>query len=124
MNASSPIRGGLIGCGFVSQHHLAAWTTVPGARLVALCDLDAARLDEASRRAPGAALYRDAEAMLTSEGLDFVEICTLPESHRRLVALAAARGVHVLCQKPASVERPDLAAMLESCARGGVRLMI
>src|SRR5262245_58602919 len=124
MSASSPLRGALIGCGFVSQYHLAAWSTVRGARLAALCDIDSARLEAAAQRAPGASLYRDAGEMFRSERLDFVEICTRPESHPSLVPMAAARGVHVLCQKPAAVDRDGLVAMIASCASAGVRLMI
>ena len=44
------MKGALIGCGFVSQHHLAALSGVAGARLGALCDLDPDRLAQAARR--------------------------------------------------------------------------
>ena len=57
----------------------------------------------AAIRAPGARLYTDAAALFESEEtLDFVEICTRPDSHRELVELAARHRVHVLCQKPAA----------------------
>jgi predicted dehydrogenase len=122
--SSSPLQGGLIGCGFVSQYHLDAWREVPGARLVALCDVRPDRLEWAGARAPGAQLYGDAAAMFEAGHLDFVEICTRPESHRELVELAARHGAHVLCQKPAAVVRPDLRAMIAHCDEAGVRLMI
>ncbi|SIN78727.1 Predicted dehydrogenase [Singulisphaera sp. GP187] len=123
MRLSSPLRGGLIGCGYVSQYHLEAWKTVPNARIVALCDRDPERLERAGRILPGQA-YRDAAELLSHEHLDFVELCTGPESHRELVALAARHGVHVLCQKPSAAVRSDLQAMIASCAAGSVRLMI
>jgi predicted dehydrogenase len=123
MSRTSPLRGALIGCGFVSQFHLEAWKTVPDARLVALCDLDPERLDRAVRIIPGKP-YRDASLLFRQERLDFVELCTRPETHRALVELAARHGVHVLCQKPAAVVRSDLQAMIDSCARAAVRLMI
>src|SRR3954453_16276158 len=50
--SSSPLQGGLIGCGYVSQYHLDAWREVPGARLVALCDVRPDRLAWAVARAP------------------------------------------------------------------------
>lgn len=120
-----PLVGGLIGCGFVSRFHLEAWTMVPGARIVALCDPDAGRLEQAAMRVPDARCYTDAAALFQQEeSLDFVEICTLPEPHRELVDLAARRGVHVLCQKPAALDRADFLAMIASCDRASVRLMI
>ena len=38
--------------------------------------------------------------MLAAEQLDFVDIATTVPSHRPLVELAAAAGVHMICQKP------------------------
>ena len=37
-------RGGLIGCGFFSKNHLHGWNGVDGAKIVALCDRNPARL--------------------------------------------------------------------------------
>jgi predicted dehydrogenase len=115
----------MIGCGFVSQHHLEAWSKIAEASIVALCDVDRDRLERAGARVQGARLYTDANAMLESEeSLDFVEICTRPPSHRELVELASRYGVHVLCQKPAAAVRPDLKAMIEASVSTGIRLMI
>ena len=50
--ATPPLRGALIGCGFVSRFHLEAWSHVPDARLVALCDLDRKRLEQARGTGP------------------------------------------------------------------------
>ena len=120
-----PLRGALIGCGFVSRFHLDGWSVVPDARLVALCDLDRERLEQASQRALGAKTYTSvADLFEQEESLDFVEICTQPESHRVLVDLAARHGAHILCQKPAAVLRADMIAMIEACDSAGIRLMI
>jgi predicted dehydrogenase len=115
----------LIGCGFVSAHHIEAWSRIPAAEIVAVCDRDTARLEAAAARIPSARRYVDAAELLASErDLAFVEICTLAETHRELVRLAAEHRVHVLCQKPAANEREDLLAMIADCERAGVRLMI
>ncbi len=119
------IEGALIGCGFVSPHHLEGWSRVPGARIVALCDRDPERLDAAGRWVPEARRYAEASSLFEREmSLDFVEICTHPDSHVELVGQAAERGLHVLCQKPAASDRTDFLAMIAACDRAGVRLMI
>ena len=124
-SAAPPLQGALIGCGFVSQHHLEGWSRIPEARLVALCDLDPARVERAAAAVPGARIYTDPAALFENEEtLDFVEICTRPDSHRELVELAARHRVDVLCQKPAAAVRPDLKAMIEACVSTGTRLMI
>ncbi len=115
----------MIGCGYVSQFHLEAWSRVPDARLVALCDRDRHRLDRAAARVPEARCYTEASDLFErEEQLDFIEICTLPESHRELVGLAARHGTHILCQKPAALDRADYQSMIEACTGAGVRLMI
>src|SRR3954452_10109672 len=103
MGFATPLRGVLIGCGYVSQYHLAAWREQPEARLVAICDRDPGRLEQAGGLAPEARRFVGSEALFAEVPLDFVEICTRPESHVELVALAAHHGVHVLCQKPAAL---------------------
>jgi D-apiose dehydrogenase len=124
-SAAPPLQGALIGCGFVSQHHLAAWSKIPEANLAALCDLDRERLERAGARIPSARLYTDPVAMFEhEETLDFVEICTRPDTHRELAELAARHGVDILCQKPAAAVRSDLKAMIETSVSTGTRLMI
>jgi D-apiose dehydrogenase len=119
------LRGAVIGCGYVSQFHLEAWSRVPDAQLVALCDMDRHRVERAGAMVPAARCYTEAAALFDREAdLDFVEICTPPESHRELVELAARHGSHILCQKPAAPVRSDFQSMIEACTQSGVRLMI
>lgn len=124
MSTTRPLRGGLIGCGNVARHHLAAWSRIPEAHLAALCETDPARLRASLERAPGAAGFADAGAMFDSVPLDFVEVCTGPAAHRPLTELAARHGVHVLCQKPVAAEREELLAMIEACRAADVRFMV
>ncbi len=120
-----PLDGALIGCGFVSRHHIEAWSRVADARLVALCDKNAERLAKAAERVAAIRTYTDAAELFANEPeLDFVEICAQPESHRELVGLAACRGLDILCQKPAAIVREDLCEMIDACDKAGVRLMI
>jgi predicted dehydrogenase len=123
------LRGALIGCGFVSRYHLEGWSRIDEAHIAALCDLNPDALHRASAQFPDAGRYTDASAMFEAEAkagrpLDFVEVCTRPESHRRLVELAASHGAHILCQKPAAPSRADLEAMIAAGDRAGVRVMI
>ena len=123
-DSARPVRGAVIGCGFVSKFHLEAWARVADARLVALCDMNRQRLEKAAARVSGARIYTDAADLFAAEDLDFVEICTLPDSHSAFVDLAARRRVDILCQKPAALSRSDYLRMIDTCEQSGVRLMI
>lgn len=121
---SAMLRGALIGCGFFATNHLNAWRDVEGATIVALCDMDAARLG-----ATGAAfgidrLYADAARMFAEERPDFVDIATTVGSHRALVEMAAHHKVPAICQKPFAATLADAQAMVAACARVGVPLMV
>jgi predicted dehydrogenase len=124
--ATPVLRGALIGCGFFAQNHLHAWRQLDGVEIVALCDADAARLATTGRAFGIEHVHRygDASAMLAAERLDFVDIATTAPSHRALVELAAAHRLHAICQKPFAPTLADAEAMVDACARAGVRLMV
>ena len=44
--------------------------------------------------------YGDWKEMLDRERPDFVDIITPPETHEEMCGFAAARGIHIICQKP------------------------
>ncbi len=77
-------KGGLIGCGFFSRHHQAAWSRIPNVEIVAACDLSIERARAAAPRA-----YTSAEEMLKVEELDFVDIATRSKTHLELISMAS-----------------------------------
>ena len=103
------LRGAIIGLGNVAiEGHLPGWTRRDDIEIVALSDTEGARRQPAEARLPAARWYDSAEDLLAHEPLDFVDICTPPASHGRLVCRALERGLHVLCEKPLVVAPDDL----------------
>ena len=98
---------------------------MPDARLVALCDLDRQRLERGRGTGRGARTYTNAADLFEQEeSLDFVEICTQPESHRVLVDLAARHGVTFFARSRRRTIARDFTAMIDACDSAGVRMMI
>src|SRR5437016_2796554 len=93
-------RIGVIGCGGISAHHLAAYCDA-GWEVTALCDLDA---EAAARRReeffPGAMTVTDYRDLLAREEIDVVDITLHPEARFAVIAAALDAGKHVLSQKP------------------------
>jgi len=118
------LKGGLIGCGFFAMNHLHAWRDVEGAGITALCDRDPERLARAAEAFGIARTYADAAEMLAAEALDFVDVATTVATHRPLVELAAAAGVHVICQKPFASSMADARAMVAAADAAGRTLMV
>jgi predicted dehydrogenase len=69
-------------------------------------------------------VYDDAEEMLRSEQLDFVDIVTGVETHAPFVELAAKYRLPVVCQKPMAVSLSEAERMVAACREAGVPLYI
>lgn len=117
-------RGALIGCGFFAENHMHAWAGIDGAEIVALCDIDRARLDRMGDRFGIARRYTDAARMLADEAPDFVDIATTAGAHRTLVELCAPAAATVICQKPFAESIADAEAMVEVCEAHGAKLIV
>jgi len=119
------LRGALLGAGNIAlRGHAPQWTGDATlhelAQIVAVCDLSPANLDSAREWFPQARRYESAEELLRRETLDFCDVCTPPFTHRPLVEAAAARGVHVLCEKPIACSLADAEAIADVVRRAGV----
>jgi predicted dehydrogenase len=121
---SGPLRGVSVGAGYFSQFHYDAWSRVSGASLVALCDRDRPRAESVARQFGVPTSYADVAAMLDAERPDFIDIITPPDTHRSIAAMAAERGVHVLCQKALAPAFAEAAAIVDNAERAGIRFMV
>ena len=114
MTVARKLRGGFIGFGNVAANgHLPGWLARADVAVVAATDAAAARREVFLAACPGGRWFDDAEALLTSDWLDFVDICTPPGSHAALIKRALGAGLHVLCEKPLvtrAMDAPALAA--------------
>jgi len=119
MNA---VRIGVVGAGNMGSGYvkMIAAGEVEGARLAAVCDADPARIEAVrARNIAGLSLFNDYRQMLDSKAVDGVMITTPHYDHPRLATEAFARGLHVLCEKPAGVFTRQVRAMNEAAARSG-----
>lgn len=118
------MKGALIGCGFFARNQLHAWRDIDGVEIVAICDRDEGRLNEAGDQFGITRRYSDADAMFADGGFDFVDIATTAPSHRPLVEAAAKAGVHIICQKPFAENMADARAMVATAYSAGKVLMV
>jgi predicted dehydrogenase len=73
-----------------------------GENIVALCDVDTKRMEDASKRHPRAKRYQDFRKMLDEmdNRIDAVAVCTPDHTHAIACMDAIRRGKHVFCEKP------------------------
>ena len=101
--------------------YVANLRAIPGVTLVGFSDDDRVRGAAAAER-HGLRHHARHEALL-AEGLDAVIVCSETAHHAEHVALAAAAGAHVLCEKPIEVTLAAAQAMRQACERAGVSFM-
>jgi predicted dehydrogenase len=123
---------GRIGCafdddprrGYVSTH-AGAYKRTPGVELVALSDIDAARLHKYADKFDVRGRYIDFRDMLATERVDILSICTGAGTHRELVDAGVEAGVEaIFCEKPLATNLSEADAILRRCADAGVMLMV
>lgn len=119
-----PLRFALLGTGFWARYQLGAWRELEGASCVALYNRTRARAEALGRELGIDRVYDDAEELLRSEDVDFVDVVTDPSTHARFVELAASRGRPVICQKPMANDLATAEAMVRRCREAGVPLFV
>lgn len=118
MAPSSEIRVALLGAGYISSWHADAVRSIPGLKLVAVCD----RSEAAARKLAstyGINWYSDLDKLIASGTCDAVHVLTPPPLHRDLAVRCLDGGLHVLVEKPVTLSVADLDAISAAAARNG-----
>lgn len=115
------LRFGMVGAGGIAQAYAQAFKSCETARLVAVADLRAeaahALAEELRCRS-----FTSYEAMAVEMELDAVVICTPPVTHPEICLYFVGRGVHVLCEKPFSIDSESAREMCDAARVAGVEL--
>jgi predicted dehydrogenase len=117
------LRVGVIGLG-IGRMHIEGWREHAGVEVVAIADLDEARLAKVGDEFGIPQRYTSPEEMLKNAQLDVVSVCTPNKFHKDLTLAALAAGCHVLCEKPMAMSAAEGREMLLASQKAGKRLMI
>src|SRR5271170_3668135 len=115
---SKKFRVGLVGAGYVSQHHLRALKRLDCVQVAALCDSIIERATKVAKQAGIARVYRSLDE-LAQERLDVIHILTPPASHCALTVQALEMGCHVLVEKPMAPSSDECDRMLDAAKETG-----
>ncbi|WP_225048293.1 Gfo/Idh/MocA family protein [Lacticaseibacillus kribbianus] len=110
---------GIIGVGNIGSLHASYLTAgeIPHAKLVAIADIDPARLTAATARFGALTCYDSAAALIADPAIDAVIIATPHYFHPLIAAEALAAGKHVLSEKPAGVYTQAVQRTLDVAAQ-------
>ena len=115
---SSTVKFGLVGAGSIAQSYAQAFLSTQSSELVAVADVDQEKVNAlcAKTNAKG---YTNIEKMVAENKLDAAIICTPPSTHCELSLFFLEQGIHVLCEKPITINRQSLQVMLQAAKKAG-----
>ncbi len=115
---SDQLTKAVIGVGGMGRGHLEGVN--PGAKLLAVCDVDEKHLKEAMKQAgPGVAGYKDFREVLERPDIDVIHIPTPPHWHALISIAAAEAGKDIWCEKPMSRTIGEGRKVVEAVQRNG-----
>jgi predicted dehydrogenase len=121
----------LVGFGGIGHHHASRYAHCKNVRLVAICDIDPARLEEAqsaTNLGGSGALdlskvrrYASYDALAAAERgrIDMIDLCVPTYEHARLACRALRDGFHVLSEKPMALSLAQCDAMIAAAKESG-----
>jgi len=103
---------------------LAHWANLPNVEIVAAADPNAPLRKQIQERYGVERLYESWQGMLEKEELDIVQAASENSAAAGIVEAAAARGLHVVSEKPMSARLSQAERMLKAAQDAGIVLMI
>jgi myo-inositol 2-dehydrogenase/D-chiro-inositol 1-dehydrogenase len=96
----------------------------PSAKLVAVCDLEAARAEGNAKRFGADRWYTDVGAMLAREELDGVCVCGVPDMHVDVGTQVLRRKLPIFVEKPSALTAKEAQKLADAATRAGIWGMV
>jgi D-apiose dehydrogenase len=119
-------KGVCLGAGYFSRFQYEAWNRIPEVEILAVCNRNQERAREVAKTYGilRIAAWDGLEALLDDLRPDFIDIITPPETHLDVVQLAAAKGIHVICQKPLAPTLEDSRQIVDIARKSGICFLV
>ncbi len=115
------LRVAAIGVGHLGRHHARILASLPGVRLVAVCDTNRSRADEIAATYGTRAVY---DVRDLTGGVDAVTIAVPTEEHAAIASPFLESGVPALVEKPLARSLEEADAMIAASATSGAALAV
>lgn len=117
------IRVGVIGYGYWGPNLVRNFVEIPTSTVVGVADLDQERLNRAQLSYPQMTVTKDYRDLFRLD-LDSVVVATPPATHFRLAKDALLRGLHVLVEKPLSLDSREAQELIDLAEEHDCILMV
>ncbi|NHJ02692.1 MAG: gfo/Idh/MocA family oxidoreductase [Candidatus Heimdallarchaeota archaeon] len=97
--SKTPLKMGLIGCGWFGRFCLTAYSKTSDIELIAVADTNA-KIAKETGDLYGVRWYSNPDQIINNPEIDLVHIATPPNTHASFASQALQQMKHVLCEKP------------------------
>lgn len=112
------VKFGIIGFGFMGHIHEQNLSKLDGAELVAICDIDEKRMDDATTS--NVKKFKNVDDLLKLDEINTVIISVDNIEHKNVVLKAAAAKKNIICEKPAAMNLEEYDEMVQAAKDNGV----
>ncbi len=118
------IRIGIIGVGMIGNSHINGYAKVPGAKIVAVADVNEAEATRVAAEHNIPQVFTSFRDLLALDEIDAVDVCLHNNLHSPVTIAALEAGKHVYCEKPMAGAYVDAKNMYDAAEATGRKLHI
>lgn len=116
-------RVAVVGAGGMGGVHAGAYARMPGADLVAVCDIVMEKAEAMAERLSTRA-FGSFEEMMKEVEVDVIDVCTPTPVHLEIIKKAAAAGKNVCTEKPLARTTGQAMEAVRLCKDAGVTMFV
>ena len=114
-----------IGCGaFAQSQHLPNICARKDLHLKYCCDVNFENAGTCAKKFGAEKALKNYQDALADNEVDFIMVATPHDFHLPIIQDAAARGIHVFCEKPMAMEIPEAWEIIRAVKRGNIKLCV
>lgn len=123
-SSNARTRFGVIGAGLWGSFHCKTLNALPGAELVAVCDLDPKRAQAMQAQFGARRAYTDYRELIADPEVEAVTVATPDFAHGDIVLAALKAGKHVLSEKPLATTLAEAEEIARLAAKSSAKVMV
>src|SRR5438067_1532351 len=124
LESAKPLGVAIIGCGYWGMNYVRIFNELTDARVLAVCDQSAERLNEVARRFPGLYLTTQIDDAVSQPDVEAVVVCTEASTHFNVTRRLLMAGKHVLVEKPLTTIAADSEKLIDLAESNSAILMV
>ena len=121
MNPETPIQCGVIGVGYLGQHHARIYSELEQCELAGIFEVDADRAKEIADK-HGCPVFTDLDAL--ADACDAISVVVPTDKHCEVAVPLLEKGCHLLIEKPLCVSSEEAETILAAAEKNNCLIQV